>query len=698
MTRRWFYRGFSAFLPALAIFLWAQWDPWNSWSAWTSQLNDWRFQFQTRSPSDSVVFLEIDQSTEKKFGRWPWNRAALADTLQHLANRGIIALDMVFPAKTDREADRKLAQTLANSPNMVLGISLRHTPTGQEASMLPALLPSTLPGYASSPDRPLFPEFPGFETSASLLEWWPSGAMAPLQGSMNVLPDPDNHIRHYPTALQFLQTDKTGKVTPYPLPSLALQALRMHAHQQTSDFPSVDSDPWQAIHDFSLFPHDEQGRVTLHFYSPDAYPSISFMEFVEGNINPEFFSDKIVVVGLSEAGVADIVDTPVGRMPGPLVHCTFLHNVLQGHLLKAPPLWVSLMALLAVILVLAVSPLPSFPLRLVLYTVFAALAGAKQFLLFNEWLIDTDLAAQLGILLAAVAGTEGALFQSSQRRLRRLEKTILHPEQIQSSSPDRHGFATGLPAEPFPAIVVRVQWLTIDPARKLHPRQSLESLNQFQDSLYNRISACKGTALEIQPTSCSVMYGLEQKLQWDAALNLIRDLQQLAAPTPPDDSLYPGAHPLRPVGAMAFGDAGVGWCGMESCRQPGILGRVADAAWELLFLSRTFGKGTFLTDQTAADHLHNQAICLRPIPLPWPAVQYTPPLYQLMPDNARSRLLSEQFNLACDSFKDGNDQQARSTIRHCAEFYLDPLAQQWELLFGISSSRQKPMPTPNSNK
>jgi adenylate cyclase len=62
---------------------------------------------------------------------------------------------------------------------------------------------------------------------------------------------------------------------------------------------------------------------------------ISFVDVYKDKISPDVFKNKIVIVGISEAGVTDIRATPIGQIPGPLLHLTFISNFLNAEILKS---------------------------------------------------------------------------------------------------------------------------------------------------------------------------------------------------------------------------------------------------------------------------------------------------------------------------------------------------------------------------
>lgn len=61
---------------------------------------DWKFHLRGELPlSHKVALAEIDEAAIQKYGRWPWNRALIGETIGKLDEAGaaVIALDMSFP-------------------------------------------------------------------------------------------------------------------------------------------------------------------------------------------------------------------------------------------------------------------------------------------------------------------------------------------------------------------------------------------------------------------------------------------------------------------------------------------------------------------------------------------------------------------------------------------------------------------------
>ena len=93
--------------------------------------------------------------------------------------------------------------------------------------------------------------------------------------------------------------------------------------------------------------------MVINYYGPPGtYPSISFMDAIEGRWPSSFFEDKIVLVGLTAAGLEDRMLTPFtrerNRMAGVEVHANIINNLLDRSNIKVVDHWVRWPAVLAV--------------------------------------------------------------------------------------------------------------------------------------------------------------------------------------------------------------------------------------------------------------------------------------------------------------------------------------------------------------
>ncbi|MFK7160003.1 adenylate/guanylate cyclase domain-containing protein [Marinospirillum sp. MEB164] len=301
--------------------------------AWLSRfaalVSDSYHAWQPRPASTQVVFIDIENTSVQAHGRWPWPRHLLAEALLRLDQAEAIALDMLFAEATTEADDLALAEAMQQLP-LVNGVFLN----GPQARHL------TAEGYAQLLDSSLFQiqhaqliQAQELELPTPLL----SGA-SPVLATLNILPDADQHLRHYPLAFW---------VDDLAVPNLGVQLLRL-AEQQP-----LLIDGRQAQFLGQTLQLDTLGRIKLSYYPLASYQRIPLADVLAADWDPARLAGKLVLVGVSEAGVTDLRATPVGYLPGPLVHVTLISNLLEGHIIQpiATLHWWLGLALLALLLI-----------------------------------------------------------------------------------------------------------------------------------------------------------------------------------------------------------------------------------------------------------------------------------------------------------------------------------------------------------
>lgn len=304
---------------ALIVWLWSEKvEPFHSFSL---RFNDVNFHLQSKEPHPDIVFIAIDEPSVNRYGRWPWRREYVAQGLEHLQSANVVLLDMIFSEPTSPEEDIFLGDAIAAQQNSVCGFFLRHRSTQVISELQKELLYDSaldlLQSQVVKAKRPAFvhAQYAEINIESILSSCTMSGTFSTLRAS-------DQLFRSYPIAFYYGE---------HLYPSLAMQGLRLYLNQ---DITRVDDDH-VAIgeHRIAL---DEKGFVRLNYYEPSQYQTISFADLIEGKVPQEQLKDKIVIVGITDVGASDVRATPMGAMNGPLLHYTFISNVLSGHLIKEP--------------------------------------------------------------------------------------------------------------------------------------------------------------------------------------------------------------------------------------------------------------------------------------------------------------------------------------------------------------------------
>ncbi len=364
-------------------------------------VSDHYFRFDTRTPDPRVLLVAVDHRSVKALGRWPWDRAQLATGLARLSEARVVALDMVFSEATDAAADARLAETLMGL-NSVGGFFLNGTladllDAEQQAALMASALTDVEPGpqpYLEA--RELELNIPAVQQAVI------------LAASLNTLPDPDGLFRAYPLAFVL-----HGEL----FPTLAIQALRLYSDDQLAVRSTPE--PVMDIAGRRLHP-GTRGVARLNYYPVESYRTVSFVDLLQGRVAAEALRDAIVIIGVTETGVADVRSTPMGQMPGPLLHYTFVSNLLDGSVLQEQRVAELLLVLACGLLpLLAVRTLRAPPARVLLYGAALVALFAAGVLAYRAhgWL---EAFYPMATLVVSALACEAALFAGQERQARYL--------------------------------------------------------------------------------------------------------------------------------------------------------------------------------------------------------------------------------------------------------------------------------------
>ncbi len=315
---------------SLLLILLLQFERFEFLESFAEKFNDTNFAFQTKSINPDVVVVAVDEKSVNYFGRWPWDRTILAQALEKLQSADVVALDMVFSEPT--ATDQKLATAIETLNNSVCGFFLREQATQhltpQELDILQNSSLDLLQSKLQQDEDFLNVKFAELNVKPIL-------DACTMQGAFSTITASDQLYRLYPTAFSL-------KNSLYP--SLALQTLRLKFN---SDVDRIAANILM-LHEQQIAV-DEFGFVRLNFYDKQAYETISFVDLYNGKIKSSELQNKIVLLGVTEMGIGDVVATPIGNMYGVYLHATFLSNFLNGELIKEFSLLNYFMTILAVV-------------------------------------------------------------------------------------------------------------------------------------------------------------------------------------------------------------------------------------------------------------------------------------------------------------------------------------------------------------
>ncbi|NJS35695.1 MAG: CHASE2 domain-containing protein [Brachymonas sp.] len=396
----------------------------------------------SRQPSDKIAVIAIDDTSIANIGRWPWSRevhAQMTDLLAGAKVKVITNTTFFFEPQTDRGLQyiRKIKETLGSpdsaSPQPAVeqvgkliaeAEATLDTDAKLAASMAKAgnvIIPSVfkLGEPLGNPDKPL----PDFALKSAVDEnqgfSFPAiSGQQPIEligksvagvGHLNSLPDVnDGAVREEPLLVNYY-----GKAVP----SVALMAAAKSLNLPVSD---IKLNPGDSVQIGKLKVKTDEAAVMMpQFYKGSgdkrAFPIDSFYDVLSGKIPASKYTDKIVIIGATAAGVGNIFPTPAAKDMSPaetIAHVT--SSILNEHFIVQPGwgLWVTLLAFLLVAAYL-IALLP----RLSAGMGAAITAGLFVLLLGLEFGLLSGAALWLKMMLPAVLLLIGHLALTTKRFL-----------------------------------------------------------------------------------------------------------------------------------------------------------------------------------------------------------------------------------------------------------------------------------------
>ena len=311
---------------------------------------------------DRIVVVDIDEKSLREKdqggeGRWPWRRDRLAQLVGDLFQKygvSLVALDIVLSEKDASSGldvleqlaqqelkdvprfaaqlaqlrpqlafDHVFAQAMQTGP-VVLGYAFHNDkpasattlPLGMDAADwgLAGVRAQSYPGYSG-----LLPEF---------------GAQAAGAGHLNPLRDADGVTRRVP-----LLVEHQGRY--YPALSVAVvQALTgapkvgvvvSNYGQSKGQIEKIDISGIEVPVDAAL------NALVPYRGASQSFAYVSAVDVLQGRVPAAQLKDRIVLIGTSATGLADLVTTPMGvSFPGVEVHANLITGMLDGRVVHAP--------------------------------------------------------------------------------------------------------------------------------------------------------------------------------------------------------------------------------------------------------------------------------------------------------------------------------------------------------------------------
>ena len=399
-----------------------------------------------RAPTAPIVIVSIDESTFVELNQqWPFARATHAGLIRTLAAGQPLAIgvDVIFdqPSARGPADDAALGEAVARAGNVVLGAA-----------------PATdLQGFTTRhvPNLPL-----------AVIRHGAAGV-----GAVNLIRDADSTVRRAP------QHVWTGAER---MPGLAVELYRVATAAGLAAAP---------------LPGEPESLVNFNG-PPGTFPWVPYYRVVMGEVPPEHFRGKIVLVGPTSEPMHDTFATPFSPggalMPGVEIHANVLDTYVAGRRVREAPAPMTL-ALAAGAATLAAGLVVRLQALRALATV--ALAGAAVTVTAYLAFVHADLwlrtaAATLGLALGYGA-TVVDHFVREQRERRRLSQ-FFSPRVLREVVRHRHEHSLGSSRRLLTVLFADIREFTAL-SEKLEPETVAEMLREYLTEMTEVVFAHGGT-------------------------------------------------------------------------------------------------------------------------------------------------------------------------------------------------------------
>jgi adenylate cyclase len=355
---------------------------------------DTRFRYRSTSltpPDERIVIVAIDQRSQEIFGKWPFSRKYFARMLDALHKDGakVVSFDITFdkPDVTSapiRDLWARLEERKKHGDKIdpqtetqVREVAREYDADSQFGEAIQRFGPVVLGNFYLSGGEVRGIDSVALDKYAEMVQWYALNRKAlrsntgkedfvtllnnyefhgmlydatianipqlansennqselTAVGFFNAASDADGVLRRGSLVLPFGRSNDAADLDLYG--SIEVQTLRLYFGLKTEQITveylpdGIDSIKFG---DKLVVRPDWLGRVLVNYRGPrETYPYFSIADVVQQQFKPGTFRDKIVIVGASATGIADLRTPPYGNItyPGVELHANVIDNLLN---------------------------------------------------------------------------------------------------------------------------------------------------------------------------------------------------------------------------------------------------------------------------------------------------------------------------------------------------------------------------------
>ena len=283
---------------------------------WDNLLYDAQLSIWSRTVSDDIIIINIDDESLEQIGRWPWPRSIHAELINKIDQESprAIGLDIIFnePDSNNPVSDVLLARAMRKSGKVVLPVFM-----SQESSNATPIEALPLPEFTFNAAALGHVHIDVSDDGIARRVFLKEGIGEP-------------HWMHYSLAMLSV-SDKDIKLT----------AESIHNNLK----PSYSPMQWSREYPF-LIPYAGP---------PGHFNHIGYSQVLAGLYTKDLFRDKIVLIGATAEGMGDALPTPLSGDSGIMNGVEIIANVIDAilndiNITEIDKTWLTLFTVLLVAL------------------------------------------------------------------------------------------------------------------------------------------------------------------------------------------------------------------------------------------------------------------------------------------------------------------------------------------------------------
>lgn len=296
---------------------------------------------KAKKPNKDIVIVTVDDASYEylttKYGEWPLPRNIYADLIHFMEKQSpnAIAFDLMFVSslKSGVDADNKLATAMSTYDNVYTGMNFDNMSYDVRE---PMILPARLQITVNNKSKVDFQDLTFTNCRPILSQIINSNTKI---GMLNILRSSDGVIREFPAVVKYQNNF---------YPNLAfLLALEHQAEIDNRSYNAIDMDKdANIVLKDKKIPVNIDGGLILNWYGHshgetyEHIPLYKLIKLMNGEKIKEKYdlSNKIILIGTTATGLADIKSIPIGSFgetyPGVEMYATFINNFLDNNFIK----------------------------------------------------------------------------------------------------------------------------------------------------------------------------------------------------------------------------------------------------------------------------------------------------------------------------------------------------------------------------